>query len=64
MKNFERHLCLALIVAVMVAGGGVWITPLQAESDTSQPTLKDLIDKRSKGKVQAETAASMFLTIR
>lgn len=57
MKNFERHVRLLFIGAVIVAVGALWITPLQAESDPAQPTLKELLEKRSKGKSEPDTTA-------
>jgi MscS family membrane protein len=57
MNNFARHVRLLLIAAVIVAVHLGWIHPLQAESDVAQPTLKELIEKRSKSKGESETAA-------
>ena len=43
MKNFERHVRLALIVAVSVAVGAVWMTALGAETDAGKPSLKQIM---------------------
>ena len=57
MNNFTRHVRLVLIVAVIVTVGLACITPLQAESDTAQPRLKEIIEKRSKTPPELERAA-------
>ena len=57
MKNFQRHVRLVVIIALVVAIGALWSAPLQAESDTAQPTLKEILEKRSKDKDGIDTAA-------
>jgi MscS family membrane protein len=47
MKNFERHVRLALVVAVIVAVGAVWMTALGAETDAGKPSLKQIMEKPS-----------------
>ena len=54
MKNFERHVRLALVVAVIVAVGAVWMTALGAESDAGKPSLKQVLEKPSKGPAELE----------
>jgi MscS family membrane protein len=58
MKTFERHLRRILIVGLLVAACAVWITPLQAESDAAKPSLKEMIDKRSKPSTEIEQTAA------
>ena len=57
MKNFERHVRLALVVAVIVAVGAVWMTALGAESDAGKPSLKQVLEKPSKGPAELERTA-------
>ena len=57
MNNVERHLRRLLIVAVLTTVHGGWIAPVHAESESAQPTLKELIEKRSKAKGSPETTA-------
>lgn len=57
MKNFERHVRLALIVAVIVAFGAVWMTALGAETDGGKPSLKQIMEKPSKGSAEPELTA-------
>src|SRR5215831_7769187 len=58
MKNFERHVRLALIVAAVMAVGTMWMTPLGAETEGGKPSLKQVIEKPSKGPAELERTAS------
>ena len=59
MKIFERHLRRILMVCLLVAACAVWISPLQAESDAAKPSLKEVIEKRSKVSPEMEQAAGV-----
>lgn len=59
MKSVTRHVCLVLVVGILVVVGAVWNTPLQAESDATTPSLKEIIEKRSKVSPAAEQAAGV-----
>ena len=54
MNNFERHVRLVLIVAVIVAFGAVWMTALGAETDAGKPSLKQIMEKPSKSPTDLE----------
>ena len=49
MKNLTRPLYRAAIVAAAFMLGAIWLTPLGAETESGQPSLREIIDKRSKG---------------
>src|SRR5262245_3454276 len=57
MRKFERHVRHALIVAVIVAVSAVWMTALGAETDAGKPSLKQMMEKPSKGSAELERAA-------
>jgi MscS family membrane protein len=59
MKIFERHLRRILMVCLLVAACAVWISPLQAESDAAKPSLKEVIEKRSKVSPEVEQAVGV-----
>jgi MscS family membrane protein len=48
MKSIKDRVRLVLVVGIIVAVGALWNTPLQAESDAARPSLKEIIEKRSK----------------
>ena len=48
MKSVKDRVRLVLVVGIIVAVGAVWNTTLQAESDAAKPSLKEIIEKRSK----------------
>ena len=50
MNTFQQQLRLVVISGVMLTFGALWSPSSHAETDTSQPTLKEFIEKRSKGK--------------
>ncbi|HJT19873.1 MAG TPA: mechanosensitive ion channel family protein [Nitrospira sp.] len=56
MNMPKPHVRLASIIALVVAGT-VWMVPLPAQSEPAQPSLKELIEKKSKGKIETEDAA-------
>src|SRR5215813_7577082 len=58
MKNIERHVRHALIVAVIVAVSAVWMTALGAETDAGKPSLKQIMEKPSKGSAELERTAA------
>src|SRR5262249_15490957 len=58
MRKFERHVRLALCVAVIVAVGAVWMTALGAETDAGKPSLKQMMEKPSKGTPELERPAA------
>ena len=49
MRNLERHVRFALMVGVIVAAGAMWMTPLAAETESDKPSLKQIMEKPSKG---------------
>src|SRR5688500_16306713 len=49
MRNLTRPLYVAAIAATALMLGAIWLTPLGAETESGQPSLKEIIDKRSKG---------------
>ena len=57
MRKFERHVRLALCVAVIVAVGAVWMTALGAETDAGKPSLKQIMEKPSKSPGDLELTA-------
>ncbi|HKY71701.1 MAG TPA: mechanosensitive ion channel family protein [Nitrospira sp.] len=59
MKYVKRHMHLLLIVAVVIAAGVLWDAPLQAEADAAKPSLKEIIEKRSKVSPELEQAAGV-----
>ena len=54
MKNVKRYWSLIVIVTVVLAVGVVWEAPLRAESDAAKPSLKEIIEKRSKASAENE----------
>ena len=57
MKNVQYHVRLIVMSALMVTLGALWSPLSYAETDTAQPTLKEFIEKRSKGKSDSDAAA-------
>jgi MscS family membrane protein len=49
MRKLTRPLYVAAIAATALMLGAIWLTPLGAETEFGQPSLKEIIDKRSKG---------------
>jgi MscS family membrane protein len=58
MKAFERHLRRILIVGLLVVACAAGMTSLAAETDADKPSLKQIMEKPSKGPAEAERMAS------
>lgn len=56
MKNLPRTLHVAVFAATVLIWGSFWITPVEAETETAQPSLKEIIEKQSKAS-ESERAA-------
>jgi hypothetical protein len=54
MKRLKRHVCLIGVLGIVVALGALWATPVKAESDVANPSLKEMLEKRSKETVAVE----------
>ncbi|HSA86906.1 MAG TPA: mechanosensitive ion channel family protein [Nitrospira sp.] len=54
MKSLKRHVCLIGVLGIVVALCALWATPVKAESDVANPSLKEMLEKRSKETVAAE----------
>ena len=55
MRNLSRTLYVATLGAFAL--GMIWLTPVGAETDSGQPSLKEIIEKRSKSLSESERAA-------
>jgi MscS family membrane protein len=56
MKSLPRTLYVAVFAATVLIWGSYCISPLAAETETAQPSLKEIIEKRSKAS-ESERAA-------
>ena len=64
MRHLTRTLRYATLGATALIVGTCWLTPLAAETESGQPSLKEILEKRSKTLDRAERAAPVFRTIR
>ena len=56
MRKLTGQYQRAMLGAVMVTVGALWMTPLWAEKDTRLPALKELIENKSTVKAEPESA--------
>ncbi len=57
MRRLTRALCVGIVVGAGVILGIFWTTPLTAEPETAKPSLKEILEKRSKAPTEMERAA-------
>ena len=57
MRKMTRTLHVAIIGTAALILGTIWLTPLGAETDAGNPSLKQVIEKPSKGTAELERTA-------
>lgn len=57
MKNLERHVRLVLMVGGIVIAGALSMPLLAAETEAERPSLKQIMEKPSKGTVEGDRTA-------
>jgi MscS family membrane protein len=58
MKSLKRHVCLSVVLGIVVALGPLWKTSVNAESETAKPSLKEMLEKRSKEPAETERTSA------
>ena len=59
MRHLTRTLRYATLGAIALIVGTCWLTPLAAETESGQPSLKEILEKRSKTPTELERAAGV-----
>ena len=59
MRHLTRTLRYATLGATALIVGTCWLTPLAAETESGQPSLKEILEKRSKTPTELERAAGV-----